>query len=213
MVQILDKNELIYGQMPKRPLHLSVRPILVNEVFLDGRAIFKCMEMLLEFDDGITTIPFNILIPNTATPCPTIVIIDDNENLSEKSIEFVNKGYAVFSVFYKNISKNDGNFKSGISAYISPSRRKKSSAGKLTVWAWAAIRLLEYAEDLEEINKNNIGIYGEGILGLSATLAKATCDRFTFVMTEDLPTIDERFALKNPHLFSPNYSKSQCLTT
>ena len=211
---VIEKNKLqfntdIFGRMPERPLHLSVRPISVNEEFGDGFVILKEMEMELEFMNGIAKLPFSLFIPKSKEPCPAVIVINDEKGFSDKVKEWTDKGYAVLSLYYRNISENNGNFKSGISAFISPTRRKKSSAGKIAVWAWAAIRALEYAEVLDEIDKNRIGVWGKGVFGLSALVAEANCKGFSMYLPKETSKIDESFIASNPYLFSPEFLKIQ----
>jgi hypothetical protein len=111
------------------------------------------------------------------------------------------------------ISKNDGNFKSGISAYIAKSRRKRNAPGKISVWAWAAIRVMEYVRSLENIDDKSIAIAGHGLFGKAALLAGALDDRFAFTIANDslnlgvigLDTMEKaRFMM--PHLYCPDDS-------
>ena len=210
LLQETEYNLMAFGEIPDRPLHISVQPLSINEEFLGGSAILKHLQMQPEFENGITSLPFSVIIPKSHIPCPAIVIIVEEKEINDNAMEWVSKGYAVFYLCHSDISVNNGNFKSGISAYISPSRRKKSSAGKIAVWAWAAIRVLEYAEVLYEIDRNKIGIAGEGIFGLSAVLADKYCDNFSFVSPTNLPKIDKEFVLSNPHIFSPEFAKKPC---
>ena len=202
--------EEVFGKMPAPPLHLSVRPISVNCEFLDGSASLKEMEMELEFESGIARLPFTLVIPKSNLPRPAVVLISKEEGFKERAIEWVIKGYAVFSIYFKDISENNGNFKSGISTYIAPTRRKKSSAGKVAIWAWAATRALEYAEVLDEISKDKIGVVGDGILALSAVMAEGECERFSFASATSMPELTAKFVRSNPHLFSPSYSNNTC---
>lgn len=199
-------NEEIFGKLPDRPLHLSVGAASVNEQFKEGRFTLKKLQMKLEFANGITTLHFTAVIPKTSIPCPAVIILTDKAS-AEDAIAWANNGYAAFILDCKDISANNDNFKDGISAYISPTRRKKSSAGKIAVWTWAAIRMLEYAEAFEDIDKDNVSIAGNGILGLSAILGKEVTDKFRFVFVDSVPELSKDFVLSNPHLFSPNCCK------
>lgn len=198
-------KERVFGVMPKRPLHLSVRPLSVNEEYLDGRAVLKELEMLLDFGGKTAALPFTAIIPKCAYPCPAVIEIRGERDIVPQ--KWMQRGYAVFSIYYKNISDNNGNFKSGISAYIAPTRRKRSSAGKVCVWAWAAIRALEYASDLKEIDRDKISVAGSGIFSLSAILAGESKEGFSFVLSEDTPEIDNYLKTSSPHLFSPEFLK------
>jgi hypothetical protein len=173
---------------------------------MDGRFTLKEYNMEAEFEGGHYIIPLSLLLPKENTPCPAVIMLCGEE--TDGAEEWLNKGYAAIMLRAHHITENDGNFKSGLSGYIAPTRRKKSSAGKICVWAWALIRALECAEVLEDIDRSEIGLFGKGIFGLSAMLAGSESERFAFVETKDLPEITESFVLSNPHLFSPECVKN-----
>ena len=200
-------NEEIFGKLPERPVHLSVGVVLENKRFEEGRFTLRRHKMELEFADGIGSLHFTSVIPNGSDIHPAVIILSDKD-CTEDATAWARKGYAAFSIDYKDITANNDNFKDGISSYISPTRRKKSSAGKIAVWTWAAIRMLEYAEAFENIDKDNIGIAGNGILGLSAILGKEVTDKFRFVFVDSVLELSKDFVLSNPHLFSPNCCKA-----
>lgn len=197
-----ELNKEIYGVLPNRPLHLSVKPLTENSAFMASKATITELEMELDFGDKTAKMPFISAIPKSALPCPAIIIIGSMEDFNRYADEWISKGYAIFFVNYKDVSENNSDFKSGISAFISPSRRKKSSAGKIAVWAWAALRVLEYAEVLDIIDKRKIGIAGRGIFAHSAML---NSDKFSFIIAEELPEINKIFLEENPHLFARGY--------
>lgn len=200
------KSANIYGTIPDRPLHLSVSPTAVNGQYLDGRCILKEFDMEVEFDKEICSIPFKLLLPKVNIPCPVLIELCDGEATCDVE-EWLGKGYGIILLSCGNISDNNADFKSKLCKYITPSRRKKSSAGKICVWAWALIRALECAEVLEDIDKSKIGVGGKGIFGLAALLARGNSDGFAFTDARDIPKIDRNFILSNPHLFSPECVK------
>ena len=199
-------NMNIFGSLPKRPLHLSVGVSYVNEQFMDGRLTLKEYNMDAEFEGGHYIIPLKLLLPKGKAPCPAVIVLcnEDTDGVEE----WINKGYAIITLNACDITDNNGNFKSGLSGFIAPTRRKKSSAGKICVWAWALIRALECAEVLDDIDRSEIGLFGKGIFGLSAMLAGSEGERFAFIEIRDLPEITESFVLLNPHLFSPECVKN-----
>ena len=62
--------------------------------------------------------------------------------------------------------------------YLEPG---KYSWGSISVWAWGAIRLLEYALTLPEVNNERIMVSGHSRNGKTALLAGALDDRFAIV--------------------------------
>ena len=197
----------IFGEIPAHPLHLSVRPVSVNEEFLGGRAVLKQLEMLLDFGDKSATIPFTAAIPKDKFPCPAIIEIRGDDGMNTGTM--IENGYAFFSIYYKDISENNGNFKSGISACISPSRRRLTAPGKVAVWAWAALRILEYSLTTDEIDQSNISVRGRGIFALSAILAAKEDERFISILPENIPQIDDNLKISCPYLFSPKFVKNR----
>ena len=198
-------NMNIFGSLPKRPLHLSVAVSYVNQQFMDGRLTLKEYNMEAEFEGGHYIIPLSLLLPKENTPCPAVIMLCEEETVQAE--EWLNKGYAAIMLRAHHITENDGNFKSGLSAYIAPTRRKKSSAGKICVWAWALIRAFECAEVLDDIDKSKIGVGGKGVFSLAALLAASQNGKFAFTDARDIPKIDRDYILSNPHLFSPECVK------
>ena len=213
LVKSLKEKELfqekVWGTLPNRPLHITVRPISVNRCFLNGEATINCVSIILDFGDRTTEFPLTEIIPNINKPCPAIICINDSKEASQgvpNIEEAVRHGIAVFSFFYKDISENNGNLKSGISAFIASSRRKKLSPGKLIVWAWAALRVLECASQLDGIDKNSICVAGQGILGTAAMLAGVLDKRFKLIIAKD-PLMAARD--EHPHLFCPAFLREK----
>ena len=200
-------SEAIWGILPSKPLHLSVKPIAINPSYLSGMASLKQMMMEIDFGDATEEIPITVVLPNKTFPCPAIIKINDENTLESSSIEeMVNEGCAVFSVYFKDITDNNSNFKSGLYPRIAGSRRKKTSSGKAIVWAWAAIRILEYASVLSEIDNTKIGITGKGIFAFSARLAANADSRFSFIIPCDEPQINDDFISEYPYLFSRSFT-------
>ena len=154
-VSKIDINTQTFGNIPERPLHLSIGATAINEQFMDGRFILKEFNMDAEFIGGHYIIPLKMLLPKEKIPCPAIIMLCNGDDIDEAE-KLTNKGYAVIMLNAFDVTDNNGNFKSGLSAFISPTRRKKSSAGKISVWAWALIRAIECAEVLDDIDKSKV---------------------------------------------------------
>ena len=59
--------------------------------------------------------------------------------------------------------------KSSISLYEN-GKRSPSDAGKIAMWAWAAMRVMDYVMTLPEIDRDNIAVIGHSRLGKTALL-------------------------------------------
>ena len=101
------------------------------------------------------------------------------------SEEIADRGFAVFSFSYSDISSNDGNFKDKAARYLCQTRRMNDAPGKLAIWAWAAMRVMDFVETLSFVDKDCIAIVGHSVLGRAALLAGGFDERFKFVIANN----------------------------
>lgn len=208
-IKSIKDAEAIFGVMPDRPKHLAVRPVAVNTNYLDGRATFSQLEMMLDFSDRTVDVPIITVLPKCSIVGSVIVIREDPDLKHEVAYEWTGKGYAIFSFYYKDVCTDDKNFKSGITRLISPSRRKKLSPGKTVIWSWFALRVYEYAVSLMQTKSAGFLITAKGRLRPSAILTSVYMPSITSLVAPSIET-DSLLTLKNsyPYLFCPNYLRA-----
>lgn len=61
--------EDIYGEMPKRPEHLSVKTESCDPNFAAGKATLKKQALIIDLGDGEADLSFTTIVPNTEEPC------------------------------------------------------------------------------------------------------------------------------------------------
>lgn len=211
----------IYGIMPERPLHLTYENEYSDPSFAAGKATKSGTRLMLDFGDKESILRVTSVIPNRNGSHPAIINFTTEEHLPNKYLpaeELIDRGYAIFSLCVNDVSCNNQDFKSGISNHIARTRRKKDSAGKLTVWAWAILRAVEYVCDLECIDKNAITVAGHGIYARAAMLAAGFDRRVRFVIANGIATSPLPYSSKNiksgitvhdfPYLYSPSFAES-----
>ncbi len=216
-------EEYVYGVMPPRPKHLTIESVSEDRAFAAGKATFRRATIRLEFEGGGTfALPVSCAIPNGASePCPAFVHINytgNMPNVLQPTEEICDGGCAVFTLNYEALVKSDGGFRHGICTYVSRGRRRGNSTGKLAIWAWGAMRVMDYIEELPEIDKARVAVIGHGILATSALLAGAYDERFGLVISsssgfggaaDSALSRGELFELKTamPELFCPRYAR------
>ena len=100
----------------------------------------------------------------------------------------------------------DGSFKDGIAKYISSSRRKKSAAGRIAIWAWAAMRAIDYLCNREIVDKGSIAVAGHGISAECALLCGAFDERISCVIANEPFADDFRSASGREYLYCPAFA-------
>jgi hypothetical protein len=100
--------------------------------------------------------------------------------------EIVDNGFAILSFDFKAVTTDNNDFDNGLAGVLCKNGRKPDSPGKIAMWAWAAQRVMDYAQTLPDILDLDCGIVcGHSRLGKTALLAGATDERFKFVYSND----------------------------
>ena len=178
-----------YGEIPAKPEHMSVKVDSTYDVFAAGKAVRKNLTFIFQADGKEFSFPAMSVIPNCNKKCPAFVFIDffgGEANRYMPTEEIVERGFALFTFCYKDVSSDDNDFKSGIAKNLVKTRRKNTASGKIALWAWAAMRVMDYVEALGDvIDLDNVAVIGHSRLGKTALLAGAFDERFKYVISND----------------------------
>lgn len=216
---ILSEEE--YGYFPKEHFKLDYSVLEENNNYCAGNAIYKKIELTLSKDNESFSFPIDMAIPKKETVCPLFIYMDFYDAFPSRYVpveEICDKGFAVISFYYKNVSSDDNDFSNGLSKFFYKDDKNREY-GKILVWAWAAMHVMDYVQTLDEIDKNNIVIVGHSRLGKTALLTGAFDERFNYVISnnsgqsgaaisrkkggERIKCINSRF----PYWFCSNYNK------
>lgn len=217
---ILNKEE--YGYFPENHIPISIK-ILEEDInnYCRGTAIYKKVLLTLNMKDEKFSFPVNIAIPKQDRPCPTFLYISFYDSFPNKYLpveEICDQGYAIISFCYEDITLDNNDFSNGLSKFFYKSEKQRNF-GKILLWSWAAMHVMDYIQTLDEIDKDNIAIVGHSRLGKTALLTGAFDERFKYTISnnsgqsgaslsrnkvgENVKCICERF----PYWFCTNYSK------
>ncbi len=188
MLDILQREE--YGYIPPPPDKLSFR---VHDGYIPnfcaGKASSRLVEAEMEIAGKPFSFPFHVAIPKRAGKHPFFVCINFRPAVPDRYIpteEIIDNGFAVLSFCYTDVTSDDGDFRSGLSAVLYPEgKREPTSAGKLALWAFAAQRVMDYAVTIEELDPAHSAVCGHSRLGKTALLAAATDERFRLAYSND----------------------------
>jgi len=177
-----------YGTIPPKPDHMSVETISADESFAGGSVTLKRINLIFEVGEDSFSFPICSAIPKSDKKLPAFVSINFNPETPNKYMpteEICDNGFAVFSFCYSAVTSDDGNFKNGIAKNLVKSRRKSNASSKISLWAWAAMRVMDYVMTLDEIDHDNVAVVGHSRLGKTALLTGACDDRFRYVISND----------------------------
>ena len=202
-------SDKIYGEIPPRPMHLSYVTKSCNPRYAAGKARLSEIEIIMDFGEKEAVLPIKAIIPNKDAPCSAIVFLSREESVPSEFLpaeEIIDRGYAIINLCVDSVSGVDGSFKDGIAKYISSSRRKKSAAGRIAIWAWAAMRAIDYLCNREIVDKGSIAVAGHGISAECALLCGAFDERISCVIANEPFADDFRSASGREYLYCPAFA-------
>ena len=220
ILELLLREE--YGFLPPEPKRLDVQEESCKE-FCAGKAFLKKLRFNCESENGSFSFPVYFTLPKkTDKKAPCFIHINFRDMVPDRympSEEIVDGGYAVLSFCYKDVATDDGDFSRKLPGVVYQGERKPEQCGKIGLWAWAAIRVMDYAVTVPELDSTRICVAGHSRLGKTALLAGALDERFYCAFSNDSgcsgaalsrekkgETI-EKICATFPYWFCENYAK------
>ena len=189
MLRILQEEE--YGFLPPPPLATEYK-VTENCIpnFCAGKAFAERVDVTVTLKEGVFTFPFYAAIPTKEGPHPVFVHISFRDAVPDRYMpteELIDEGYAVLFFCYKDVTSDDGDFRNGLAGVLYPDgvRREGNAPGKIALWAWAAHRVMDWAEKDGRLDGARCAVCGHSRLGKTALLAAATDERFSLGISND----------------------------
>ena len=193
----MEKEEIVklllteeYGFLPEAPVSMEAEVEKSEENFCAVKAVLKKIRLTCKLEQGSFAFPVCYTCPaGKEEPIPCFIHINFRDLVPDRyqpSEEIVDEGYAVLSFCYKDISSDDGDFTNGLAGVVYPQgRTSKTQCGKIGLWAWAAMRVMDYAMTLPKLDHTHISVAGHSRLGKTALLTGALDERFYCAFSND----------------------------
>ncbi len=175
--------ECEYGNLPDYPESIEYKIKKIDERFCAGKATFIELEIISTVYGEKFSFPVNYVYPSKGDKIKTFVHINFRPGVPDKYMpteEIIDNGFACASFCYQDVTSDDGDFTNGLAGLIyKNAERTKFSSGKIAMWAWSAMRVMDYLQTREEVDKDNICVCGHSRLGKTALLTAAFDKRFS----------------------------------
>lgn len=222
ITELLLREE--YGYLPDGKVSVSAHTEDCNTAFCAGKANLNKIILTCQASFGKFSFPIYYTQPtNTEKAVPCFILINFGDEVPHKYLpaeEIVDNGFAVISFCYKDVTSDDGDFTNGLAGVVYPDGRlNPTDCGKIGLWAWAAMRVMDFALTLPELDKEHISIVGHSRLGKTALLTGMLDERFFCAFSNDSgcsgaalsrdkngETIDDIYKVF-PFWFCENYAK------
>ena len=188
ILQILQENE--FGYQPTVPYTVSVsEPKILDGRMACGTVQLATVTMTVTTEYGSHSFDVLCETHNDGKKHPFFVFLNFHPGIQSFYYpveEIADGGFDVFSVCYKDVTSDDGNFENGLAKILLPfGQENGNTCGKIGLWAFAAMRILDYALTLPSVDPDNAAVIGHSRLGKTALLTGMLDTRFKYVISND----------------------------
>ena len=191
--KILQEN--VYGFLPEKPQRVSFKDVWKAEYcFCAGNAEHKKVEISGTLENGNKfSFPVYVSLPvgENGRKYPFFVFVNFRPDVPDRYFpteEIIDNGCAVLSFCYHDVTTDNRDFNDGIAkAFFPEGRKNKNDAGKIMMWSWAAMRIMDYAEKelCEVLDFEKSAVVGHSRLGKTALVTTAFDERFKYCFSND----------------------------
>lgn len=149
-----------------------------------GKAVTRVCEVELDTPGGPFRYPMILVTPHK--PRALILHISfhgTDANRYSPTEEIIDEGFALASIDYNAVTRDDGDFSDGIAAMFP--REGDGAWGKIGMWAYAASRALDCLLGMEEYAALKVAVIGHSRLGKTALWCGANDERISFVIDNE----------------------------
>lgn len=178
----------LFGYLPKAECKVSAsNPTVVEARYNCGQVVHSYVDLTLSLDTGSHTFRVDRFLHNDGKKRPLILLnnihpADSSSYFAKEELCEYDVDYLVFC--YKSITSDDGDFSTGLAPLLLPNGQSSDTdCGKIGIWAWAAMRVLDYGLTLDGTDKSNVGIVGHSRLGKTAAFTAMMDERFKFTFS------------------------------
>jgi len=174
-----------YGFLPPEPKDLKFEILRSDERFFANTAIYQKILITASLENGEFSFPVQFVRPKKEGRHKTIVFLNFRDGVPDKyypAEEICDRGFAVATIYYKDVTGDDGDFTNGLAGVLFGGKeRNEHDPGKIMMWAWAAMRAADYLQTLDSADLESLAVIGHSRLGKTALVAAAFDERFRFV--------------------------------
>ncbi len=186
MKEIMQRE--VYGFLPQVAYSIaSDSPTRVEDRYACGTVAHTYVNLTVRVGIGSHTFRVDRLLHKDGKKRPLVILNNFHpmnaspyfpiEEMSEYDADFL-------CVCYTDVTSDDGDFTTGLAPLLLPNGQERDdTCGKIGIWAWAAMRILDYGLTLSGTDAGNVAIAGHSRLGKTAAYAAMMDERFRFVLS------------------------------
>ncbi len=185
--KMLSKNE--YGYLPPLPERLEFETVEENKLYCASKAIYKKIICKGILNGKEFSFPFVYVSPVTDGKHKAFIHINFRDAVPDRYMpteEIIDNDFVIASFCYNDVTTDDNDFTNGLAGVIfEGGKREPTSCGKIIMWAWAAMRVMDYLSAQPEVDAKKVCVCGHSRLGKTALVTAAYDERFALAYSND----------------------------
>ena len=187
-LEILDiLRREIYGYAPPAPAVVQGIVSQTDDSAFAGKAVQWTLSLQFDTPGGRFAFPLTLIVPKRTRRAPVFLHIAFRPEVPEKYLpaeELIDGGFAIANFCYLDVAPDaaDG-FKQGLPALYE--RTGAVSWGKISIWAWAASRVMDYLQSRDDLDRDQVAVIGHSRLGKTALWCSAQDERFSMAISNN----------------------------
>ena len=186
MKEIIQRD--LFGYLPDVPYTVTVgEPETVEGRFHAGQMVESRVTFTFGFEGGSHSFTVHRFLHIDGKKRPLVLYnnfhpVDSSQYIAREEICEYDADFLMYC--YKDISSDDGDFTTGLAPYLLPNGKVgATTCGKIGIWAWANMRVLDYGLTLPGTDEKNVAILGHSRLGKTAMYTAMLDERIKFVFS------------------------------
>ncbi len=203
--EILQREE--YGRLPEYDKKNTNFKIVVDEVVPNKQVLRRQIAITVKGEGGDFTFNAYMFLPKGNKNVPMFLHVSRHEWMSRSVVrgiiderfpleEITNRGYGIIYYDTDEIAKEDitagiieheegyrfKDYQNGLFKALNIDENSKEDLGAIGLWAFAAMRVMDYLEVAPEVDHTRVAVMGHSRLGKTALVAGAFDDRFALTI-------------------------------
>lgn len=188
MVEIMQHE--VYGYLPENNFKWSVsEPKNIEARYAKGGVVHSVIDFTLSNEFGCHTFPVHRLLHQDGKKHPVILCLNFDHIVPNKYFpieEIAEQEFDIITYCYTDITSDNDDFTTGIAPLVFPNGRSNDTdCGKIGLWAFANMRVLDYVLTLDGADTKNVAILGHSRLGKTALYTGMMDERFSHVFSNN----------------------------
>lgn len=182
-------QEEIYGFLPPPPDECTFEEVKEIEGRMPVGAVIKQIRANVRVGSREFSFPFVAALHTDGKKHPFFIHNNFRPNVPDfymPTEEILDNGFDVLSLCYTDVTSDDGDFTTGLAdIFVGSAPREATTCGKIVLWAWAAMRVMDYAETVPTLDTANAAVIGHSRLGKTAFVTAMFDTRFKFAFSNN----------------------------